>query len=327
MATTHSPIYASENSGALQRDWPRIPPPATAELLAHSAGLGRRLAELLDAESSVSLAAEWSFLAALKLPLDPNLDEALKLTSGWGYKGQGSTVMPGRGLAPERPWTEAERDKLATLATTQSLCLEAGLSLLGESCVDVHLNGEAHWAAVPINVWNYTLGGYQVLKKWLSYREFSAEPTSPLLHRPLRPDEAAYFAQVVRLDRSHSAAGAGAGRQLPGNFAWRDRSIRLTLRLAFICWKFGRPDGALAVQSGRCPRSALRFSWAIFLPSLTGGWTRSQRVRHPAFGRVWDGAPGRINRTLTIAAPESLYHDRRSSRRDRAGKCDLAANR
>ena len=52
--------------------------------------------------------------------------------------------------------------------------------------------------AMPVNVWNYTLGGYQVLKKWLSYREFTSEPTSPLLHRPLRPDEAAYFAQVVR---------------------------------------------------------------------------------------------------------------------------------
>ena len=69
---------------------------------------------------------------------------------------------------------------------------------LGETCVDVHLNGEARWSAVPIHVWNYTLGGYQVLKKWLSYREFTAEPTSPLLHRALRPEEAAYFAQVVR---------------------------------------------------------------------------------------------------------------------------------
>ncbi len=71
-------------------------------------------------------------------------------------------------------------------------------TLLGETCVDVYLNGDAHWSAIPINVWNYTLGGYQVLKKWLSYREFTPEPASPLLHRALRPEEAAYFAQVVR---------------------------------------------------------------------------------------------------------------------------------
>jgi len=214
VATLHTPQYRTENAGALLGDWPRIPLPATADLLAHSANLGRRLAELLDAESTVNLTAEWSFLAVLKLPLDPNLDEALKLTAGWGHKGQGATVMPGRGLAPERPWTEAEREKLFALASAQSptnlgapctshlgtgeTSLQSAPTLLGETCVDVHLNGDAHWSAVPVNVWNYTLGGYQVLKKWLSYREFTSEPASPLLHRPLRPEEAAYFAQVVR---------------------------------------------------------------------------------------------------------------------------------
>ena len=198
LAIMHSTQYRVENAGALLGDWPRIPLPATAALLEHSAMLGRRLADLLDAESSINLAAEWSFLAALKLPLDPNLEEALKLTAGWGHKGQGSTVMPGRGKAPEREWSEAGREKLAALAATQSLDPGDALTLLGESCVDVYLNGEAHSPAVPINVWNYTLGGYQVLKKWLSYREFTAEPASPLLHRPLRSEEAAYFAQVVR---------------------------------------------------------------------------------------------------------------------------------
>ncbi len=192
LATMHTPQYRSENSGALLSDWPRIPLPATAELLIHSATLGRRLAELLDAESSINLTAEWSFLAALKLPQNPNLEETLKLTAGWGSRGQGSTVMPGRGMSPARLWTDAEQEKLATLAMTQSLTLEDALALLGETCVDVHLNGASLWTAVPVNVWNYTLGGYQVLKKWLSYREY------PLLSRPLHPEEAAYFAQVVR---------------------------------------------------------------------------------------------------------------------------------
>jgi hypothetical protein len=63
---------------------------------------------------------------------------------------------------------------------------------LGDNCVDVYLNGDAMWSAVPVSVWNYTLGGYQVLKKWLSYREFA------LLGRALRADEATYFSQVVR---------------------------------------------------------------------------------------------------------------------------------
>ena len=192
LATMHSPHYRTENAGALLSDWPRIPLPASADLLARSATLGRRLAELLDPESSVRLTAEWSFLAALKLPKSSDLANALKLTAGWGYRGQGSTVMPGQGLSPERQWSAVEREKLAALAATESFTREDALALLGETCFDVHLNGESFWSAIPINVWNYMLGGYQVLKKWLSYREL------PLLGRPLHSEEAAYFAQVVR---------------------------------------------------------------------------------------------------------------------------------
>jgi len=39
------------------------------------------------------------------------------------------------------------------------------------TCEDVYLNDVAYWACVPANVWRYTIDGYQVLKKWLSYRE------------------------------------------------------------------------------------------------------------------------------------------------------------
>ena len=46
------------------------------------------------------------------------------------------------------------------------------------------LNEVACWQNVPEKVWDYTIGSYQVIKKWLSYREFE------LLGRPLTPDEA-----------------------------------------------------------------------------------------------------------------------------------------
>jgi hypothetical protein len=42
---------------------------------------------------------------------------------------------------------------------------------LGETTFDVYLNDAAYWRNVPAGVWAYTLGGYQVMKKWLSYRE------------------------------------------------------------------------------------------------------------------------------------------------------------
>lgn len=201
LATMHTPQYRNENSGALLGDWPRIPLPATAELLTHSALLGRRLAALLDPESSIELVAEWSFLGRLVLPPElaegtPDRDRRnaarLALTAGWGSAGQGATVMPGRGDARERDWSETELARLRTLAATQSLTLETVLELLGSRCVDCYLNGDAYWSTVPVKVWVYTLGGYQVLKKWLSYRE------EALLGRPLREGEARYFAQVVR---------------------------------------------------------------------------------------------------------------------------------
>ena len=41
-------------------------------------------------------------------------------------------------------------------------------------------------------MWDYTIGGYQVIKKWLSYRE------KPLLGRGLTPDEVRYVTEVAR---------------------------------------------------------------------------------------------------------------------------------
>jgi Type ISP C-terminal specificity domain len=49
---------------------------------------------------------------------------------------------------------------------------------------DVYLNQTAFWRNILRNVWDYQIGGYQVIKKWLRYRE------SGILGRPLKPEEA-----------------------------------------------------------------------------------------------------------------------------------------
>jgi len=64
--------------------------------------------------------------------------------------------------------------------------------LLGPDTLDVFLNDAAFWQNVPRQVWEYTLGGYQVLKKWLSYRE------QAILGRALTVDEVGYVTQVIR---------------------------------------------------------------------------------------------------------------------------------
>ncbi len=61
----------------------------------------------------------------------------------------------------------------------------------------------------PLAVWAYTLGGYPVLKKWLSYRDVR------VLARPLRLDEVSEFAGIAR----RIAALLSLAGELDGNYA------------------------------------------------------------------------------------------------------------
>jgi hypothetical protein len=64
--------------------------------------------------------------------------------------------------------------------------------LLGERTCDVYLNEAAYWRNIPLNVWEYYIGGYQAIKKWLSYREHG------ILGRALKPDEAREVMNMAR---------------------------------------------------------------------------------------------------------------------------------
>ena len=64
--------------------------------------------------------------------------------------------------------------------------------LLGETTCDVYLNETAYWRNIPRNVWEYTIGGYQVIKKWLSYRE------DKILGRALKPEEVREVMNMAR---------------------------------------------------------------------------------------------------------------------------------
>ena len=89
--------------------------------------------------------------------------------------------MPGQGRVVERDYSVAERAALGNATST-----------LGEATFDVYLNERAYWRNVPAAVWNYQLGGYQVLKKWLSYRE------QRVLGRALTVEEVQTFAETAR---------------------------------------------------------------------------------------------------------------------------------
>lgn len=198
VAVLHAPAYRAENAGSLRMDWPRVPFPVPAKAMRRSADLGRRLAALLDPEAPVpgvtagALRPELALAQPRREGGGPLRDDDLKLAAGWGYRGQGGAVMPGQGLVRAREYTESEAGPLAARASGLRLAPSDMLALLGSTTCDVHLNVEAYWANIPANVWSYTLGGYQVLKKWLSYRD------ERVLGRRLKPEEVAYMSAMAR---------------------------------------------------------------------------------------------------------------------------------
>ena len=196
LAVLHDPAYREANSGALRMEWPRIPlpgwpngdTPGAADELAISAARGRDLAALLDSDTPVPAVTEGVLrpeIAAIAVP--STIDGGnmtgydFALSAGWGHFGVGEAVMPGQGRIAERTCTANERSALGEAVHT-----------LGPTTFDVYLNDRAYWSNVPSAVWNYKLGGYQVLKKWLSYRE------RRILSRPMNPDEVQHFTDTAR---------------------------------------------------------------------------------------------------------------------------------
>jgi len=181
-----------ENAGALRSDWPRIPLPGDAEALRRSGELGTQVATLLDIEralpgvTSGKIRPELSQIAVISRigagQLSVGAGE-LAVTAGWGHAGKDGATMPGKGHATERDYTPDEREAIAAGAANLGLTVAQAVQCLGETTLDVYLNGVAYWRNVPLRVWEYTIGGYQVMKKWLSYRE------RPLLSRDLSKDE------------------------------------------------------------------------------------------------------------------------------------------
>jgi hypothetical protein len=188
VAILHAPSYRVENSGALRQDWPRIPLPASRDALLASAALGRQIAALLDTEHPVPgvtqspVRAELKPIAVLARAGGGSLNPAagdLDVTAGWGHAGKEGVTMPGRGRVMERP-----RQTFEVFGNLEGL--QAATTL------DIYLNDHAYWRNIPARVWDYTIGGYQVIKKWLSYRE------KALLERGLSIEEAQEVTHMAR---------------------------------------------------------------------------------------------------------------------------------
>ena len=169
LAIGYSPLYLGENADGIRQDFPRIPLPNSQELLIKSAQLGQLIASLLDTENPVIGVTKKPTPALQKIALisctdggNLNPDKGdLIINVGWGHGGKNGVTMPGKGKAIARQYTTAE----------MSVISPEMRKLLGTKTYDIYLNDRAYWQNIPAQVWEYTIGGYQVIKKWLSYRE------------------------------------------------------------------------------------------------------------------------------------------------------------
>ncbi|MCP5116188.1 MAG: hypothetical protein GY953_35625, partial [bacterium] len=93
------------------------------------------------------------------------------MTARWGGLQRGYIVMPGKGKLSEAAHVDLTEHPL------------------GPEAIDVWLNADVYVHAVPQAVWNFSVGGFQVIKKWLSYRE------KQVLGRDLTLDEVRHISQ------------------------------------------------------------------------------------------------------------------------------------
>lgn len=185
--------YLKENEESIKRSYPKIPFPNDSTQLNISATLGKKLASLLDTEEEVEgistnptdLFKTLAILSKSSLLDDQKLN--LSLNANWGNQTI-SGIMPGTGKYVERAFTLEEYN----IYEQSGYDKDQIHYLLGDSTYDVFLNDEVYWKNIPSNVWKYQIGGYQVIKKWLSYRE------SSIINRPLKKEEVREITNISR---------------------------------------------------------------------------------------------------------------------------------
>jgi hypothetical protein len=189
LAIGYSPLYLEENNSAIGHDWPRMPLPDSLDELERSAELGRRLAALLDIDTKLQ-GVDRRPAEHLKSVATPVTKSGAALggaagqlaqTAGWGRRQQ-SGVFPGGGTWELRARAEDESGQLT----------DEQLELLGEDVLDIYLNDDVYWSGVPEAAFDYKVGGFSVLRKWLSYRE------ERVLGRELTVDDVRTFRSIAR---------------------------------------------------------------------------------------------------------------------------------
>lgn len=231
LAVVFSPAYLNENAAGISRGWPKIPFPTVRdgnsemiakarELLMESSRLGEMVANLLDLAGGVdgvtqgelrpdfaSMAIPWDI--ANDAPFPTGALDMVPVTMEWGRLSKENAVLPSHGGQMWRDYLPGERLCLEEGARIGGVRAGAVYACLGDKTGEIRLSDQVGIWNVPSGAWHFTLGGYRVLQKWLSYR------VTTILGRPLAFDEVESFCQIVR----RIAALLLLGPQLNHNYA------------------------------------------------------------------------------------------------------------
>ena len=193
LAVLNTATYRTDNRLALRLDWPRIPLPASAERLAGVGGVGRRVAALLDPENAgrggrgrfrtrrCAGSAWWRRSAARR--------RTWRWRRAGGYAvWQTASPCPAAANARPRPWTDDERAAAGRRRGGARPGRGRGAAPPGrDGAGRAPERLRTYWRCVPERVWRFTIGGYQVVKKWAQLPRAGACSGA----RPLTAEEAA----------------------------------------------------------------------------------------------------------------------------------------
>jgi hypothetical protein len=155
-----------------------------------SAALGKALAGLLNLDANVAPVTNGAVANYLKIMGVLSATD-LAVNAGWGRQDAKGRVNPGRGRVEARTYSAVETEAICKGASALGIEEKRAIELLGPP-LDIFLNAKTCWRCVPTTVWEYFIGGYQVIKKWLSYRE------EAILGRAVTKEEAREVTGIVR---------------------------------------------------------------------------------------------------------------------------------
>jgi hypothetical protein len=171
LAVIYAPAYGYEHRSALSADWARIPIPRDHSAARRLEEVGRQVSALLDPSKSADDVVSGILGAKLMRELG-----SLKRSGG-------GPIQPSD-LRVEISYFGAAKGKYV---------LKPDAIGYGEPIGDLFINRTAAFENVPESAWQFELGGYPILRKWLGYRQVDRHED-----RPLTLDEARHFRSMVQ---------------------------------------------------------------------------------------------------------------------------------